>query len=119
MKNPAELVYLFLICICIQAFYRFEGAVSHISDDIILRFFQCSLDVHSIVEDFLSGLFFLWSCRLCLGCHAARSAKKKQTKPIRNMMDRAPTPRFTLPVNWLMADTRVVPAKEAPLPQMS
>ena len=44
---------------------------------------------------------------------------QKQEKPARNITESAPTPRFTLPVIWLTADTRMVPIKEAPFPQIS
>lgn len=47
------------------------------------------------------------------------SALRKKKIPIRNIMESAPTPRFTLPVIWLIMDTTIVPAKEAPLPQIS
>lgn len=47
------------------------------------------------------------------------SAFRKKKIPIRNITERAPTPRFTLPLSWLMRETTIVPAKAAPFPQIS
>ena len=44
---------------------------------------------------------------------------RNSTNPMANKTAIMPTPVLMLPENWLMALTRVVPKKAAPLPQMS